>query len=106
MTGRFFLPVSVNVSRVDMYDPRMVDLLLDLLRKNNLNPHDILLEVTESAYTQDSEQIISTVAFLRKCGFRIEMDDFGNGYSSLNMLSTLPIDALKLDMPQCFPQWK
>jgi len=54
--------------------------------------------VTESAYTEDSAQIIEMVKDLRSAGFRIEMDDFGSGYSSLNMLSLLPIDALKLDM--------
>jgi len=56
------------------------------------------LEITETAYTQDSRQIIETVNRLRALGFVIEMDDFGSGYSSLNMLSALPIDALKLDM--------
>jgi len=94
----FSVPISVNVSRVDMYDPHLVDTIRGILKENNLTPYDMPLEVTESAYTQDSDQIISTVNYLRKCGFRIEMDDFGNGYSSLNMLSTLPIDALKLDM--------
>lgn len=94
----FSIPVSVNVSRVDMYDPHLEERFLDILDKYRLEPEDLLLEVTESAYTQDSDQIISTVDTLRKAGFRIEMDDFGNGYSSLNMISTLPIDALKLDM--------
>lgn len=94
----FSVPVSVNVSRVDMYDPHLVDNIRAILHRHNLTPFDLPLEVTESAYTQDSDQIISTVNKLRKYGFRIEMDDFGNGYSSLNMLSTLPIDALKLDM--------
>ena len=54
--------------------------------------------MTESAYTEDAEQIIRTVESLRDHGFQIEMDDFGTGYSSLNMISTLPIDALKLDI--------
>ena len=94
----FSVPVSVNVSRVDMYDPRLVERLRGILEKHDLLPGDLLLEVTESAYTKDSDQIIATVNNLRKSGFRIEMDDFGNGYSSLNMLSKLPIDALKLDM--------
>lgn len=95
---QFTVPISVNVSRVDMYNPHLVDTIRNILIQNHLTPHHLPLEVTESAYTQDSEQIISTVNQLRKFGFRIEMDDFGNGYSSLNMLSTLPIDALKLDM--------
>ena len=92
------LPVSVNVSRIDMYDPQLVDTLLRLLEESGLETHELLLEITESAYTQESVQIIETVRHLRDLGFRVEMDDFGTGYSSLNMISTLPIDALKLDM--------
>lgn len=92
------LPVSVNVSRVDLYDPDLVDKLQDIVRRNGLNPGDLLLEITESAYTEDAKQIIGTIKQLRNVGFRIEMDDFGSGYSSLNMLTAMPIDALKLDM--------
>ena len=94
----FTVPVSVNVSRIDMYDPSLIDTLREILAENGLTSREILLEITESAYTQDSEQIIETVNRLRSIGFRIEMDDFGTGYSSLSMISTLPIDALKLDM--------
>ena len=92
------LPVSVNVSRIDLYDPLLVDKLEEIVLQNGLSNEDLLLEITESAYTENSDQIISTVKMLQKLGFRIEMDDFGSGYSSLNMLSALPIDALKLDM--------
>ena len=94
----FAVPVSVNVSRIDMYDPHLLETLCSLVREKGLDEGDLLLEITESAYTQDSDQIIETVNALRGKGFRIEMDDFGTGYSSLNMISTLPIDALKLDM--------
>ena len=94
----FAVPVSVNVSRIDMYDPHLVETLLEVLAENDLAPADLLLEITESAYTQDSDQIIATVNKLRRLGFNVEMDDFGTGYSSLNMISTLPIDALKMDM--------
>ena len=92
------LPVSVNVSRIDMYDPELTDKLLDLVDKNRLSSADLLLEITESAYTENAKQIVKKVEKLRELGFRIEMDDFGCGYSSLSMLSFLPIDALKLDM--------
>jgi len=92
------LPVSVNVSRIDLYDPLLVDKLKAIIRQNGLSYEEMLLEITESAYTENSDQIISTVGALQKLGFLIEMDDFGSGYSSLNMLSALPIDALKLDM--------
>ncbi|MBR3124147.1 MAG: EAL domain-containing protein [Mogibacterium sp.] len=94
----YSIPVSVNVSRIDMYDPEIVNTLAGMTKKYGLTGKDLLLEVTESAYTQDPEQIIETAHRLRELGFQIEMDDFGTGYSSLNMISALPIDALKLDM--------
>ena len=92
------VPVSVNVSRVDMMDPELTDTLCGIVRENGIDFSDLHLEITESAYTQDAKQIVEVVSGLRNLGFRIEMDDFGSGYSSLNMISTLPIDALKLDM--------
>ena len=94
----FSVPVSVNMSRIDMYDPDLIKVLSSILDETGLEPSEFLLEITESAYTQDSGRIIDTVSELRSMGFRIEMDDFGTGYSSLNMISSLPIDALKLDM--------
>ena len=95
---QYSIPVSVNVSRIDMYDPDIDRTLQTITQEQGLTGKDLLLEVTESAYTQDSAQIIETVGKLRELGFQIEMDDFGTGYSSLNMISSLPIDALKLDM--------
>ena len=94
----YAIPVSVNVSRIDLYDPNLPATLQQVLDENGLQGKDLLLEITESAYTQDSDQIIHAVDELRSKGFQIEMDDFGTGYSSLNMISSLPIDALKLDM--------
>jgi len=94
----YSVPVSVNVSRIDMYDPNLVGILTGIVKENDLTCSELMLEVTESAYTQDAEQIISTINELRDIGFQIEMDDFGTGYSSLNMISTIPIDVLKLDM--------
>ena len=92
------IPVSINVSRVDLYDPDLIEKLCSIVEDNGLCCDDLVLEITESAYTENSEQIVEKVKELRNIGFKIEMDDFGSGYSSLNMLSTLPIDALKLDM--------
>ena len=94
----FTLPVSVNLSRVDVYDPALEEKLLGLVENNGLTTHELKLEVTESAYTDDPEQLVARVQHLRDLGFQIEMDDFGSGYSSLNMISTLPIDVLKMDM--------
>ncbi len=92
------LPISVNVSRVDVYDPDITEFLVELVKENGIDPNDYLLEITESAYTDNSRQIVDVVKKLRSAGFKVEMDDFGSGYSSLNMLTALPIDALKLDM--------
>ena len=94
----FLLPVSVNLSRADVFDPTLVDRLLCLVRDNGLDVGAIKLEVTESAYTDKAKDLLDIVTRLRELGFQIEMDDFGTGYSSLNMLSDMPIDVLKMDM--------
>ncbi len=94
------LNVSVNVSRVDMLSPDLPEVLKGIVDSRGLSPRDLILEITESAYTGNSDHVIAMVRELRgeKYGFRVEMDDFGTGYSSLGMLTNLPIDALKLDM--------
>ena len=94
----YSVPVSVNVSRIDMYDPDLIDKLKDIIDRHGLSCTDFILEITESAYVDDYSQLIEMADRFRELGFRIEMDDFGTGYSSLNMISNLPIDALKLDM--------
>lgn len=92
------IPVSVNVSRADINNADIVDILNRTVEEYGL-PHSRLhLEITESAYTENPNQIIDTAGYLRELGFVIEMDDFGSGYSSLNMLNKMPIDILKLDM--------
>lgn len=92
------LPVSVNVSRADLYNEDILNILSDTVRRHGLDTARLHLEITESAYAENPEQIIRTVRQLRSMGFVIELDDFGSGYSSLNMLSQLPLDVLKLDM--------
>ena len=94
----YLIPVSINVSRIDLYDPQLLETLETITEEAGLDHADLLLEITESAYTENSEQIIGVVRTLREKGFHVEMDDFGTGYSSLNMITTLPIDSLKLDM--------
>ena len=90
-------PVSVNLSRVDVFDPELEKTLEDTLRQNGLDHNALKLEVTESAYTENATRVIKVVESLRKSGFKVGMDDFGMGYSSLSMLSSLPVDALKMD---------
>ncbi|MBO4217266.1 MAG: EAL domain-containing protein [Clostridia bacterium] len=94
----FTLPVSVNLSRSDVFDPTIVERLAALVNSNGLDYKNIKLEVTESAYTDNAKRLLDVIERLRSLGFEIEMDDFGSGYSSLNMLSEMPIDVLKMDM--------
>lgn len=96
--GRSLIPISVNVCRTDLYQPNFVDNLLELTQKYGIDPAYLHLEITEGVYSENSHQVISVVEELHKQGFAIEMDDFGSGYSSLNMLSQMELDILKLDM--------
>ena len=92
------LPVSINVSRIDMFDPKVVDIITSIAKENEIEPKNLYLEITESGYNNETNQIIGIIDELRNRGFKIEIDDFGSGYSSLNTLATLSFDVLKLDM--------
>ncbi|MDD2981185.1 MAG: EAL domain-containing protein [Hespellia sp.] len=96
--GLTLVAVSVNVSRADLYSSDLLEVLTGLISKYQIPIRYLHLEITESAYTENPEQILEVVKELRNLGFIIEMDDFGSGYSSLNMLAEIPIDILKLDM--------
>ena len=91
------IPVSVNLSRLDIYDPALEETFDRIIRDNGLAKSSIELEVTESAYTENPNQVIQVIRRLREKGYTVEMDDFGTGYSSLNMLSEMPVDVLKMD---------
>lgn len=96
--GRSPLPISVNISRYDIFRSDLVDFITGLTDKYGIS-HDLLrLEITESAFSKSATQIISVVKELISRGFTIEIDDFGSGYSSLNTLKDVPADVLKLDM--------
>ena len=71
---------------------------MELVEKYNLEPKYLQLEITETVYTEEKQVIYSIISELQEAGFKILMDDFGSGYSSLNMLKDAPIDVLKLDM--------
>ena len=92
------IPVSVNISRIDLYDPALEERLTGILDEFGLTFEEYFLEITESAYVDDPVHIVEEVSKLRARGFKIEMDDFGSGYSSLSMLTSLPVDVLKMDM--------
>ncbi|MCC8101472.1 MAG: EAL domain-containing protein [Clostridiales bacterium] len=92
------LNISVNISRADFYQLDLCDVLVSLTEKYGISRNRLHLEVTESVITENPAQIVKTVRELRKKGFIIEMDDFGSGYSSLNMLNRMPMDIIKLDI--------
>ena len=92
------IPISVNVSQLNLYYSNFVEYLVELVQKHNIDPKLFHLEITETTYMTNEKQVFDVVTKLRKYGFVFEMDDFGSGYSSLNALSELPVDVLKLDM--------
>ncbi len=96
--GRTPLPISVNVSRADMLKGSVAEKLTGLIEKYGLTSDLIRVEVTETAYMDNPQQLITEIDELRNCGLLVEMDDFGSGYSSLNMLKDLPIQVLKTDL--------
>ena len=91
-------PLAVNLSRFDLYDPELASELTDLLDEFNLSASDLLLELSESAYAVDVEQLDEAIEQLRAAGFRVGMDNFGAGGFALGALFTMPIDQVKLDM--------
>ncbi len=92
------VPISVNVSVIDMHHKNIVTCFSDLLNDYDIPPQYLHVEVTESVCAINSDEIETVLDGLRALGLAIEMDDFGSGYSSLNMFDKFPIDVLKLDM--------
>lgn len=92
------ISVSVNVSRADFYYNDLAEILSDMVNRYEISPKELHLEITESAYMENSHLIVDMVSKLKNMGFVIELDDFGSGYSSLNTLSQMVLDVLKLDI--------
>ena len=92
------VPISVNVSRIDIFSLDVPSYIISLVEKYDISPDLLKIEITESAYAEEGEVIHEAVDRLREYGFIVMMDDFGSGYSSLNMLKSVPVDVLKMDM--------
>ena len=92
------LSISVNISQIDFYNLDLPSVLYNLVQKYNISPNKLKLEITETAFISDQEKLIVEIEKLQRLGFTVEMDDFGSGYSSLNVLKDIPIDIIKLDM--------
>lgn len=91
-------PISVNVSRVNIYNPHLVEILKKLITEYRIPAGLLNLELTESAFMEDQALVMKTMSRLHDIGFKIMMDDFGSGYSSLNVLKDMEVDYLKVDM--------
>ena len=96
--GKKDMYISVNISPKDFYFMDVKQVLTDLVKKYNIEPQKLKLEITETAIMTNIDNPVEILDGLRKEGFIIEMDDFGSGYSSLNMLKDIYVDILKIDM--------
>ncbi len=92
------VPVSINVSRIDIFSMDVANYLEELIKEYDLPSSLLKVEITESAYAENNDKIIRAVKQLRDSSFLVMMDDFGSGYSSLNMLKSIAVDVLKIDM--------
>ena len=96
--GSNLVPVSVNVSVVDIVNLDVPQIFSDLVEKYQLEPKLLLAEITETMLAENSSVVENAIQGLHRKGFSVMMDDFGSGYSSLNMLKDTNVDAIKLDM--------
>ncbi len=91
------IPVSVNLSAVQLHQNNLIELIVAILDETQLNPRFLELELTETAIMNDTDSAIAVMNMLHNLGVRIAIDDFGTGYSSLNHLKRFPIDIVKID---------
>lgn len=96
-SGHRPVPISVNMSRMDIYAIDVVEKFKNLILQYHIDSKYLEIEITESAYAKDNELIRKVIEDLRKAGFSVFMDDFGSGYSSLNMLKDVNMDVIKID---------
>ncbi len=97
-TGAPMVPIAVNFSRVHLYDAHFPDRIANLVEKYGLDAKYLIVELTESAFIMEGKTLIEVVNELHAKGFSVAIDDFGSGFSSLNMLKDVDVDELKIDM--------
>lgn len=96
-SGKRPLPISVNLSRAHLSHPEFLERYRALCESYGVPPQLIEIEVTETLALENLSRLVKIIRALHEIGFRCSIDDFGNGYSSLNLLAALPVDVLKLD---------
>lgn len=95
--GKKLIPISANFSRVDIFRLDFVDKINQLATKYGVDKNLIEIELTETAFSQNSERLLVSMKNLSDLGFKIDIDDFGTGYSSLSILKDAPVDVVKID---------
>lgn len=96
--GKDNIYLSINISPFDLQVLDIYEVMTDLVEEYNINPTNLKLEITETAVMTDIERQLFLIEKLKAYGFTVEMDDFGSGYSSLNMLKDINVNTLKIDM--------
>lgn len=91
------VPISFNLSRLHFYNEQLVEHICELANRYDVPAKYVEIEVTESVFFEEEKLIIAKVEKLREYGFKVSVDDFGAGYSSLNLIGILPVDIIKLD---------
>lgn len=95
--GKEVVPISINLSKLHFYHDSLVKEIIDEFDSYEISPDYVEFEVTESVFFEEAELIIDKISKLRAHGFKVSVDDFGAGYSSLNLIGILPVDIIKLD---------
>ncbi len=91
------VPISVNVSRINVENPQLTEIFDGLVEKYQIDKKYLELEITETVYYDNQDVFLDTLEKLKNSGYTLLMDDFGSGFSSLNMLKNTPFDILKID---------
>ena len=95
--GQHMVPISINLSRVDVQKSGIIESTIELLEKYRIHPKWVKAELTESVCLENDKLVMEKMELLKSQGLKVAIDDFGSGYSSLHMLKEMPIDILKID---------
>ena len=95
--GKQLVPISINMSRAQLYSPVLIETVLGIVNRYDVDRKYIEFELTESMAYYDSKYMIATMNRIRELGFMLSIDDFGTGYSSLSLLANMPLTTLKID---------
>lgn len=95
--GYDVVPVSVNVSRIHLFNEKLREKIFEITERYKIPHHLLELEITESAFLENAKDLYKIMDDFRESGFTVSMDDFGSGYSSLNMLKDGNVDIVKID---------